>query len=82
MFIEFQICKISSIRAIGHFLRVWFAEFLKVLEVSLVTQVAAPYFKIALYGHTIQWPLKDTVIYNFDLCGRNGVKVTDRKCKS
>lgn len=63
---------------IGCFLGVRFTEFLKVLEVSFVTQVAALYFKIALYGLTREH-LKDTVMYGFDLCGRNEVRVTALK---
>lgn len=46
-----------------------------------MTQVAALYFKIALRGLTRE-PLKDPVIYGFDLCGPNGVRVTARKRKS
>lgn len=45
-----------------------------------MTQVAALCFKIALYGPTIK-PSKDTVMNGFDLCGRNEVMVTARKCK-
>jgi len=51
------------------------------VEVSFETQLAALYFKIALYGHTRK-TLKDTVMYSFNLCGRNRVRVTARKCKS
>lgn len=46
-----------------------------------MTQVATLHFKTALYNLT-RMPLKDTVMYDFDLCGRNGVGVTARKCKS
>lgn len=46
-----------------------------------MTQVAALYFRIALYGLTRE-PLKDTAMYGFDLCSRNGVRVTARRCKS
>lgn len=46
-----------------------------------MTQARTLYLKTALYSLT-RVPLKDTVMNYFDLCGRNGVRVTARKCKS
>lgn len=66
---------------IGYFLSVWFTEFPKGLEISTVIQVAELQFKIAWYGLSREL-LKNTLIYGFDLCDRNGLRVTAKKCKS